>query len=78
MTSLTISEKVSVVFKDYPREVCWKGRDYKITKLGLYHKYHEGGTLYHVFSVVSDTLFFRLKLDTTNLSWTLERIDGGF
>lgn len=74
MNSLTTPEKVSVWFKDYPRLVIWKGRDYKITKLGLHHKYWEGKTLFHIFSVVSDTLFFRLKLDSDNLLWTVEQI----
>lgn len=78
MSTQTISEKVDVIFENYPKVVIWKSRDYKITKLGLHHKYHDGKTLYHIFSVVSDTLFLRLKLDTSNLLWTLEQIaDNG-
>ena len=73
MQTQSISESVQVIFKDYPRIVTWGNRDYKITKLGLHHKYLEGKTMYHIFSVVSDTLFFRLKLDTSNLLWTLEQ-----
>ena len=73
MQPQSISEKVEVVFKDYPRLVTWRGRDYKITKLGFHHKYFKGKTLYHIFSVTSDTLFFRLKLNSNNLLWTLEQ-----
>ncbi|MBL7036890.1 hypothetical protein ISR94_03605 [Candidatus Microgenomates bacterium] len=75
MSTPTIHEKVDVVFKDYPRIVLWRGREYKITKLGFHHKYKKGSTLFHIFSVVSDTLFFRLKLDSTNLSWILEGVN---
>lgn len=74
MQTQSLSEQVEVWFKDYPRLITWKNRDYKITKLGLHHKYYEGKTLYHIFSVVSDNLFFRLKLNSNNLLWTLEQI----
>lgn len=74
MQSLIITEKVSVVFENYPKIVTWKGRDHKIKRLGFHHKYKEGDTLFHIFSVVSDTLFFRLKLNSTNLSWILEEV----
>lgn len=78
MDSQTLNEYVKVWFKEYPRLVTWKDRDYKVTKVGFHHKYWQGKTLYHVFSVVSDSLFFRLKLNTSNLAWTLEQIaDNG-
>jgi hypothetical protein len=57
-----------------PVKVTWEGRDYPIIKLGLHHTYRAGRTLYHIFSVASQNLFFRLKLDTDTLHWTLEEI----
>lgn len=54
--------------------VLWEGRDYPIVKLGLHHTYRSGRTLYHVFSVASETIFFRLVLNTDTLHWTLEEI----
>ena len=59
-----------------PRKILWNGREYFITKVGLHHTFREGQTLYHVFSVASDSLFFRLSLNTDNLFWTLEEISG--
>jgi len=57
-----------------PIQVTWEGRDYPILKLGLHHTYRAGRTLHHVFSVSSQTLFFRLSLNTDTLNWTLEEL----
>lgn len=74
----TISEHVSVVFDESPKIVVWKNRQYEIKKVGLHHKYTKGKILYHVFSVVTDTSFLRLVLNTNNLLWKLEEISDGF
>lgn len=71
------SISVSLVYdggskKSTPRSIIWKNRIYRISKLGLHHTYRKGDILYHVFSAVSGTLFFKLVLDTTNLHWSLE------
>lgn len=72
---MIINEPISVgLVNNMPKYVVWKGRNYAIEKTGLHHTYREGKTLYHVFSVSSDTLFLRLKLDTDNLSWRLEEV----
>ncbi|MGA3292063.1 MAG: hypothetical protein ABSC49_02900 [Candidatus Microgenomates bacterium] len=60
-----------------PKYVIWKGRNYTITGIGLHHHFREGSTLYHVFSVVTDTLFLKLKLNTDTLGWKLEEIENG-
>lgn len=60
-----------------PRQIFWDGRIIRIAKVGLHHTTREGRTLFHVFSVASDDLFFRLKLDTDTLFWTLEEIADG-
>lgn len=60
--------------KVYPEEVIWNQRVYPIIKLGLHHTYRKGRTLYHVFSVISETLFFKLILNTDTLHWHLEQI----
>ncbi|OGM25009.1 hypothetical protein A3D00_04205 [Candidatus Woesebacteria bacterium RIFCSPHIGHO2_02_FULL_38_9] len=79
-----ISEEVSVILvydhkkrTVFPKEVVWNNRSYLITKLGLHHTYRKGRTLYHIFSVVADTLFLRLKLDSETLHWKLEEISDG-
>lgn len=60
-----------------PKWVVWEGKHYRIKKVGLHHTYKSGTTLYHVFSVESETLFFRLVLDTLTLHWRLEEIADG-
>ncbi len=77
-----ISEPVSVnLFFDlhqiWPKSLIWRGRSYPVTKLGLRHSYRLGNTLYHVFSFISHHFFFRLKLNTENLTWQLEEISDG-
>ena len=72
--SLTFdSEKRSI----RPRAIIWNGRLHAVKKVGLHHKYHKGNILFHVFSVVSNNMFFRLVLNTDNLHWKLEEISDG-
>lgn len=77
---MTIDEPVIVgLINNAPKYVIWKGRNYTITRVGLHHHFREGKTLYHVFSVLSQSIFFRLKMNTENLLWRLEEVeDGGF
>jgi len=79
-----ISVPVSVSFtfdskkrKIFPKWIVWNGRLYPVVKIGLHHTYRQGRTLYHVFSVTSKNLFFRLVLNTENLHWKLEEISDG-
>ena len=70
-----ISEKVDVVLANsIPLSMHWRNRDYKITKVGLRHDYLEGKTLVHVFSVLSNDLFLKLKFNTKHLTWNLMEI----
>ncbi len=78
--SLPVSVRMSfnsVSRKVVPEIVVWNGRNYRINKIGLHHTYKGGRTLFHVFSVASDTLFFRLVLNTETLHWRLEEISDG-
>jgi hypothetical protein len=61
-----------------PRRIFWDGRIFRIARVGLHHTFREGRTLFHIFSVVSSDLSFRLRLDTDSLFWTLEEISDGF
>ena len=79
---ISIPVSVGFVFDSAKRKMLlkwlvWNGRMYPILKIGLHHTYRRGRTLYHVFSVASKTLFFRLVLDTDNLHWRLEEISDG-
>lgn len=76
--SLKINEKVTVgMVNEIPKYVLWRGRSHTVTQIGLHHLYREGKTLFHIFSVVADTMFMRLKLDTDNLTWRLEEQSDG-
>ena len=72
--TLEYDSKLRTVF---PKSVHWDGKDYLVTKVGYHHTFREGKTLFHVFSVDTPLLFFRLKLNTDNLQWTLEEISDG-
>lgn len=79
---LQIIEKVDVVSAYVngvflPSKLRWRGRVYKIEKLGYRHKVKVGNALHHIFSVATNTLAFRLNFDTEILSWTLEEVSDG-
>ncbi len=63
--------------KVIPKSVVWEGKSFPITKVGMHHTQRDGIVLYHIFSVESPSLFFRLKLNTDDLQWTLEEIADG-
>lgn len=70
-----INETVNVVLANStPLSIHWRNRDYKITKVGLRHDYLEGKILVHVFSVLSNDLFLKLKFNTKHLTWNLMEI----
>lgn len=60
-----------------PLFVLWEGKKHKVQKIGYHHKVREGNTIFHIFSILCETLFFRLKLDTESLLWTVEEISDG-
>ena len=68
----------SIQKKVFPEEIFWNKRFYPIVKFGLHHTFKEGKVLYHVFSVSSKTLFFKLVLNTETLHWRLEQIADGY
>lgn len=63
--------------KVYPETVVWEGKEYRIRKIGFHHCYRQGRTLFHVFSVASENVFFRLVMNTDNLFWEMEEISDG-
>jgi hypothetical protein len=60
-----------------PSAVIWEGHRHQIVKLGYHHTFHAGKTLFHVFSAASETVYFKLVLNTDNLSWEVEEISDG-
>lgn len=79
-----IGEKVSVLSiydqnkgKFLPKKIKWRSKTYEINQVGYHHRLKEGKKLIHIFSVCSNDLSFKLRLDTDNLSWTLEEVADG-
>ncbi|MBU1133156.1 MAG: hypothetical protein ABIA11_04080 [Patescibacteria group bacterium] len=60
-----------------PLLVVWEGKEHKVSKIGYQHKFWSGNTLFHVFSVVCEGIFFKIKLNTQSLSWEIEEISDG-
>lgn len=57
-----------------PISVTWHDRDYAIQKIGLHYTFKKGNKLFHVFCCSSETVNFKLVLDTGSLICTLEEI----
>lgn len=81
-----INEEVSVVMyymakkrHVVPSLLHWQNKDYKLDKVSYYHNYMEGRERQHIFELtdIEQTLHFRLRLDSSNLHWTLEAIHDG-
>lgn len=75
---MKVNEKVTVgMVNDAPKYVIWCGRNHTVTQVGFHHLFREGKTLYHVFSISTQTLFMKLILDSETLSWKLEETSDG-
>ena len=81
-----INEEVSVVMYysarqrvALPHTISWQNKEYSVGKIGYHHTVREGATLHHIFELVDkeQTLWFRLKFDTSNLHWLLEAASDG-
>lgn len=81
-----INEEVSVVMsysatkkQALPYLLQWQNRDYYVGEIGYYHSYMEGQNRQHIFELVDkeDSLWFRLRLDSSNLHWMLEVVHDG-
>lgn len=81
-----INQEVSVVMyysakhkRTLPRLLQWQNKDYTLGEVDYYHTYMEGRDKQHVFELTDkdSTLWFRLRLDSSNLHWHLEAIHDG-
>ncbi len=77
-----VNETVSVALASdqgkkqvFPYALYWRGRHYRLNKVGLHHTLREGRVLLHVFSVSDGNTFFRLVLNTETLTWKLLEVD---
>lgn len=58
----------------FPWRLKWQDRIYTTREIGYHHTHQSGSTLYHIYSIVTDSLFVRLSLNTSDLIWTIEEI----
>ncbi|MGZ6004696.1 MAG: hypothetical protein ACXWLH_00935 [Candidatus Saccharimonadales bacterium] len=81
-----INSEVSVVMyysakhkQAVPHLLYWQNKDYALGEVDYYHSYMEGQERQHIFELCDkdSSLFFRLRLDGSNLHWTLENIHDG-
>lgn len=81
-----INQEVSVVMyysskhkQVVPHLLHWQNKDYSLGKVDYYHSYMEGRERQHIFELVDkeSSLWFRLRLDSSNLHWTLEAVHDG-
>ncbi len=81
-----INQEVSVVMyysarhkMAVPHLLHWQNKDFSLGKVDYYHSYMEGRDKQHIFELVDkdNSLWFRLRLDSSNLHWTLEAIHDG-
>ncbi len=60
-----------------PIQIQWNNRDFRVEEIGMHYQFLKGKKLYHVFSVSSKGMFFKLVLNTENLFWNLEEVSDG-
>lgn len=81
-----INEEVTVIMyysaslrQAVPYLMHWQNKDYKLSAVDYYHSYMEGRDRQHIYELVDkdETLWFRLRLDSSTLHWTLEAIHDG-
>jgi hypothetical protein len=81
-----INEEVSVIMyysskvkHIQPYLLHWQSNDYPLGKVSYYHSYMEGRDRQHIFELTdkAQSMWFRLRLDSKNLHWTLEAVHDG-
>lgn len=81
-----INEEISVIMcysarkrRARPHLIHWQSKDYIVGEIGYYHSYMEGQERQHIYELCDkeQTLWFRLRLDSSNLHWILEAVHDG-
>jgi len=60
-----------------PIQIQWNNRDFRVEEVGMHYQFRQGKKLFHVFSVTSRGMFFKLILNTDNLFWKLSEVTDG-
>lgn len=55
-------------------KIRWGEKEYKVVQFGLHHLEKRGKILFHIFSVCTTTLNFKLSFNTKTLVWRLEGV----
>jgi hypothetical protein len=65
---------VAAIFKNgqaTPLKFLWNGREYRVHAVNLSYTQHEGRAKIYYFAVSDQANFFKLRFDSSDLSWTL-------
>ncbi len=60
-----------------PHVMKWRGRRFRLSKMGLYHPERRGAKRVHIFSFSSGETAFRVELDPETLEWRLTEVFYG-
>jgi hypothetical protein len=62
-----------------PWRLSWKNREYELGPVDYKHSYMEGQERQHIFELcdIDKTIWFRLRLDSSNLHFYLEATHDG-
>ena len=62
-----------------PHLLHWQNKDYSLGPVDFHHDYMDGQERQHIFELCDKetSLWFRLRLNTANLHWTLEAVHDG-
>ncbi|HSX52776.1 MAG TPA: hypothetical protein VLF90_00170 [Patescibacteria group bacterium] len=81
-----INQEVSIVMyysskhkQAVPHLLHWQNKDFALGPVDYYHTYMEGQERQHIFELSDKetAIFFRLRLNSHNLHWTLETVHDG-
>ncbi len=61
-----------------PEIMSWRGRRYRIDKLGLRYPTPQGRRLRHRFTFSTNDTMFEVEFDTETLAWQLLRLSDGY
>ncbi|HNQ31272.1 MAG TPA: hypothetical protein PKG71_03670 [Candidatus Woesebacteria bacterium] len=60
-----------------PVKLRWQAKEYRMIKLGYYHRVPNGRFVNHIFHVTDGTTDFRLRFESETLHWILEEVTDG-
>lgn len=73
----TFAPAVHGAVRVVPQAIKWRGKRWRVDRMGLYHPERRGTKRVHIFAFSSGDTAFRLELDPDSLEWTLTEVFYG-